>query len=377
MNSFSKQDTTRIKGVAILFLMFHHLFCEASRFSDYSVSFSPFSKDSVVFISMLLKICVGMFAFITGYGLYLSIDKVKPVGRESMRWTFQRLLKTLSGFWFVYILVFIITFAIDRRPYNIFFADYGIRGLLYIPFDILGIGKLLGMPTTVATWWYMGAVTIYILLIPILYNIGKKVGYFSILAIVTLLPRLFKIDFPGGTNPYTFLPAVILGMMFADGRFFEWIDKKTTSLKGKVLWFFLLSAAIITIIELRVLVPVNKIWMTVYGILAVLVIIFIYLFIQRIPVLKDILMFLGKHSMTIFLTHTFLRSGYCRDLVYSRGHFLLIYLTLIAVSVAVAVVFDLLKKLCKWDRLINMISKKTDSVFDGGASQQLERNDHI
>ena len=73
--SFTKEDSLCLKGVAILFMVLHHCFCSVDRFEAYTVNFAPFSQDFAVDFCNYLKICVSMFAFITGYGLYLSAKK--------------------------------------------------------------------------------------------------------------------------------------------------------------------------------------------------------------------------------------------------------------------------------------------------------------
>ena len=73
---FTKDESIRMKGIAIFALMFHHCFMSRDRFAGYEIVFAPFSESFVVNICAYLKICVPIFAFITGYGLYLSYSKV-------------------------------------------------------------------------------------------------------------------------------------------------------------------------------------------------------------------------------------------------------------------------------------------------------------
>ena len=75
---FSIDNTLALKGIAIIMLIFHHCFRKADLFEDYTVSFFPFSQDFIVEISLTFKICVSIFAFITGYGLMLSLKKLNP-----------------------------------------------------------------------------------------------------------------------------------------------------------------------------------------------------------------------------------------------------------------------------------------------------------
>lgn len=69
---FTKEDTVAIKGIALLMMLFHHCFWNAEFTSQYALDYSPFNQESIVSIGMFFKICVSIFAFITGYGLVLS-----------------------------------------------------------------------------------------------------------------------------------------------------------------------------------------------------------------------------------------------------------------------------------------------------------------
>ena len=40
----SRDDSLAVKGIAVLMLLFHHLYCSTGRFDGYAVSFFPFSE---------------------------------------------------------------------------------------------------------------------------------------------------------------------------------------------------------------------------------------------------------------------------------------------------------------------------------------------
>ena len=74
----SRDDSLAVKGIAVLMLLFHHLYCSTGRFDGYAVSFFPFSEESIVELALLFKNCVSIFAFISGYGLLKSIAAAHP-----------------------------------------------------------------------------------------------------------------------------------------------------------------------------------------------------------------------------------------------------------------------------------------------------------
>lgn len=356
----TKNDSVAIKGIAILMMLFHHLYCDVSRFEGYVVSFAPFSQHRIVDISFRFKICVSIFAFITGYGLLKSIAKISLNRRDAVRWNVNRLIKTMSGFWFIYIISFVVTMVINRLPLNIYFKDGSLNGIVYIVIDFLGLANLLGTPTLNATWWYMSAAIIFIQVVMLAYLIAKKVGYLPVVLGAVALPRLLNVGYPGGINLFTFVTPVIFGMLFADCDLFEKISEKAP--KNKVLAYIIHFVFFISIIASTFFIPYLNdrlvIWELVYGIIPVVYICFFRYCIVRIPVIKSILQFFGEHSMTIFLSHTFIRGVYLTDFIYSKGHFVVIFVILLVLSTALALVLDTLKRLCKYDKLVSKLTHK-------------------
>ena len=62
--------------------------------------------------------------------------------------------------------------------------------------------------------------------------------------------------------------------------------------------------------------------------------------------------FLGKHSMNIFLFHTFIFSHWLKVFIYSPKNPLLIFLLLLALCLIISVAIEWLKKIIKIDSLI-------------------------
>ena len=104
--NFSTETSTRLKGLAIIIMMYHHCFAAVSRFEKYQIDFSPFTQDTMVPILYYGKICVSIFAFITGYGLFMSLMHSDEKGDFAGKMALRRLIKLVGGFVFIYILCF-------------------------------------------------------------------------------------------------------------------------------------------------------------------------------------------------------------------------------------------------------------------------------
>lgn len=361
----SKNDSLSIKGIAVMMLVFHHLFCEVGRFEKYVIDFSPFGQDIVVDISFMFKTCVSIFAFITGYGLLKSIKNVKLNTNNVFKWNVNRLVKTMSGFWIIYILSFIVTMLINKLPATKYLKDGLFDGIIYAGVDFLGLANLFGTPTLCGTWWYMTAAIIFIVSVPLIYGVRKKVGYMPVLLMLFAVPRLFSLGdsatgYLGGLSTFTFITPVIFGMIFADYDLFEKISEKAPKNKAVAYILHLAFFGILTLISAVVCIKIDrtKFWEISYGFVPVVYICFFRYCIIRIPVIKQILSFLGKHSMTLFLTHTFMRANYLPDFIYGRGHFVLIFITFFMMSLALALVIDLFLALIRYDKLISKLLKK-------------------
>lgn len=371
-SAFSKRKSTCLKGVAIILLMCIHCFGSAKRFAGFEFNFWPFEQDLFIDLAYYCKICVSIFAFISGYGLYLSVRKKVDSIAETNRWLISRIIKTMSGFWFIYIISFVALFKIANSPIEKYFVDGTVRGVVYAFLDFLGVSHLFTTTTINASWWYMSAAIVFILFMPLLVKAVNKIGWVLSFVLVVIIPRvLFNGESFGAMGIYTFVLPVFLGALFAQYNLFEKINNFKL-LKNKVLneivLFVGLVFAIFVSIYIWIRVPYTKIWEYHYGFAPLLVIIFCnkYLFngeniISRF--LCVIFAFLGKHSMNIFVFHSFIRVNLLNEFVYSFKYPIVTIIVLLLLSLAVSIVFELMKKLIRYEKLMNLLENKLVSLI--------------
>ncbi len=365
--SFSKTDSLCLKGIAIVMMCFHHGFREEWLFKDYTVSFAPFSMDTIMSICQIFKICVCIFAFITGYGLYLSAKDTCNDLKTSEKWIMSRLIKTLSAFWMIYILSFILTWIYASYPQEIYCKNGYIRAIVYALIDFLGLANLCDTPTLLGTWWYMSAAIIFIVLIPIAIKFSNKFGYISLIICVAALPRILKTDYPGNMSTYPFIMVVVFGMIFAHYNLFKKLDNvKLTDNKvfSDIIQFMIYAFLVVGGGFVYLKVPIETLWEYNYAVYPVIVICFCNKFIVRIPIIRNVLAFLGKHSVNIFLVHTFIRYTFFGEFIYSFKHFVLITVVLLLISLGISIVVEALKKLIRYNKLISTFSDKVCAVVD-------------
>lgn len=358
--SFSKNDSQALKGIAIFLLLCLHCFGRAWRFEGYDFVTYPFQVETFISLNEYCRICVSIFAFISGYGLYLAAKKKEEEGYPMSRWIVDRYFKTMKGYWFIYLFsIVVLSFAIKGYIQNQYFEKGKACALFYIVLDFLGVSEIFGTPSLNGSWWYMGAITTYIIMIPLIVKWVKKCGFVSLIGVVIIVPRvLLKNEFLGAANIYSFVLPAIVGAIFAENDLFSKFDRlKMTGKKwiDSIIIFAVLAVCIVVNIYIWLKVPYKQLWEYHFALVPVSVILFCYKYVISIPIFGKLLQFLGKHSMNIFLFHTFLRSRLIHDYIYRLKYPILTVLALLGVSLAVSIIVELLKKWVRWEKGINRI----------------------
>lgn len=87
----SKKTTQMLKGIAILTMIFHH-FCSTSLFEDLSVGW--------IKIGETFKICVGLYAVLSGYGYWFAKEK-------TIRYGLKKIWGLLQIYWLMLFTLFV------------------------------------------------------------------------------------------------------------------------------------------------------------------------------------------------------------------------------------------------------------------------------
>lgn len=92
----SKEETTILKGVAILNMIFYHLFNIPDIIEKYGICDWEIAGQTLSFYIAKFRLCVPMYLFLSGYGLYISWQKNKH-----MR-PLRRTLLLYLNFWIIF-----------------------------------------------------------------------------------------------------------------------------------------------------------------------------------------------------------------------------------------------------------------------------------
>ena len=141
------------------------------------------------------------------------------------------------------------------------------------------------------------------------------------------------------TDLTRYLPALVLGIACSQHRLLEWRGKADGSTHAQALLgaaLAALAAALLLFLERRV----GFTWLL--HTLAALSVCELAVQIERLQ--GRILAFLGKHSSNMFMCHTFFLSMLLPKQLYSLGHWALIVLSLVSVSLLASVVLEFMKE---------------------------------
>ena len=224
--------------------------------------------------------------------------------------------------------------------------------------DFLGLHSLFGTVTMNGTWWYMSAAVIFVILVPLVMKNEDCLP--MILALVVAVPHMLSLKIMGETNVYSFIPVFLMGMCAAKYELADrWLQVWNRGPK-KIMKFLLEVLILFVLYKVYGKLPGSVYNEIRWGIFPIIVIAFCSEFITVIPGIRQVLLFLGKHSMNIFLIHTFIRHYFWSDFIYSFGHFVVNVLLLLGISLAVSIVLEWLKNITGYNRLIRNICEKIE-----------------
>lgn len=301
---FTKEKTNVAKGVAICLMFAHHLYAFPSRIENgsYYIPLIP-TYDIEVRIGLFGGICVSMFLFLSGYGMFLgySFSKQSP-----WQYSFKKLKDFYLVYW-TYFLVFISTGFLFFKEVTLWKSDQ----IRYSPELSTFLGGFIGWSSHYNDeWWFVR--TFMILLstfCPFYLILAKKSPIFLLFISIILYVSfwLFYRDAYGIGGPLFWQIYLVLGLLFSKAKLFSssyanFLD----DLSG--IWFFPV-VFICFLIRHKAGTPQLDF---------LLLPIFIYSAIRAVGYLKltKIFAYLGQYSFPLWLVHSFFCYYFFQDFIY-------------------------------------------------------------
>ena len=324
---FVAAATAACKGVALLLLLWYHLFY-----------LHPEYGFIVRVTSLSSKACVAIFVILSGYGLAAAAG----AGKVGLLAFYKRRLSRLYvNYWLIAALFIAIGVLTGLRPIA---AAYPTRPFLNLALELAGLGQYLaGGPGYNATWWYVGLIVPLYLLFPFLNWLARKCGWWFLLPSALLLAI-------GGTRLPMLRPWLFpfcLGIYLAQRDLLPAISARLAR-AGRFRFVLLaLLLAAVACLQLTIFAGGGLI----DGPFGALVIVSTFEVIRALPAAKGPLGFLGRHLFNIFLFHTFIYFYFWPELIYAPRNPVAILGLLLGICLAVSLLLERLKSLAGFSRL--------------------------
>lgn len=349
---FTRDDTNRIKGIAILLLIFHHMYRTPDAIGFLAAKAFLLSYDDISQIAYCFRVCVYVFVFLSAYGISAGFKREKIV----FKYYIYRLWRFLSPYWFTLVLLNLLYFLVFK---HIKYSN---------PFDFLGdvipVHDMMGRSELMfdGVFWYMNFTLILILFLPLIHQLTAKFGVFVFLVtLVTygLVPVV--LDSPRGGPYYSYIFAVELGILIQQKDLLATAKKrysgfsnltKVVCLIGLLLFSFLFPYMAWFVI------PDNRFGIQSFFHSAGALALILCVYLIKLPrFISWFLELLGKYSYDIFLIHVQV-FRYSRDILHKVKYVLLQFIVTVGMCLLIVFLIDLLKKVTRWESLISKVSEK-------------------
>lgn len=327
-------ETNVIKGIAICAMLWHHLFLECHEYGEFTFK-----------LALTCKVCVALFVFLSGYGMATQFKKVEMNGSFSMyadvtKFLFKRYFKFYLNYWVVFFLSVPLGIFVFNRSLEL---AYGIETNLFLSFlrDVFGFQ---GYNSYNITWWFNSLILVLWAFFPILYWALKS----KFLCVWILVLLLFN---PGGVlKPFVILAIFFLQylVVFAFGICaavqMDIINKVLNRVNGYVIFIVSLVMTILLLYMRNHYVLYCFLGMKGDPFIAVFLSLTVVSICRLTKMKMSVVACLGKHSMNMYLMHTFICGYFFCDFIYSFKYPIIIFVALLLLSLLLSIAVEFFKK---------------------------------
>ena len=211
-STFDRQCSLFIKGIAIILMICHHMwwFRDVNDFSGVWYYLAPY----LIALGKAGKVCVAIFTFISGYGLYLSFIRNNKYAK-----TLKKVKDIIFHFWRTVIPILIVFFIVGIIPFDI---TTFLQNMLCLDNSYNG------------AWWYLQTYLLYLAISPIIFNlIQNRIALVTLCVLSMTLFRYIAYLFLGGEMCihyfFYYFPFFVLGSVFAKYNLLEKMSLRNRS----------------------------------------------------------------------------------------------------------------------------------------------------
>lgn len=307
---FDQNCTMLCKGIAIIWMMYHHL-----------VPYTEFTSGPVIagiylpgVIALTGKVCVTIFLFLSAYGLTKSAKKVTSA-RQMVKFTWKHIKKIYLTYWMVFC-VFTLIGMLFYRDSFLYLTQSPMTRVKNLLSSFSGWQYFIGHTGYQGynpAWWYISLCLLLYLVFPFLLLLLRTNMPLFLLLTVGIYVSPVQID---GMNPvisqlmYWGAP-YMTGMIVAETDLHELVSPTR---KTAVISF--VSAIALAILRYigrnKALIMKLDLWIT----LLIAVAVFAWTELDSGKAAKRVLYFLGYYSFEIYLIHLFVTNMYTTPIIY-------------------------------------------------------------
>jgi len=322
----TKQETQMMKGVAILLMLFLHLF---NQLANVDLCRNLISVDGVPLVYILSRVAnpVPFFLILSGYGLFI-------VNQRGDRHRWSRILKLFIHYWIILAVFVTIGHFMAPQRYP--------RSLAYLILNITSIHT-----TYNGEMWFLFPYVVLSLLSPWIIRIMKRFKAWQIIAVTLFIHLCTSFCISRYGEKYLFpnywfynlllvfhlLFAFSLGCMAARERFFEKVKNLVAGHRyaGILKW-----GGVILLVSVSCVFKYNFF----YAILLITLLV-------MSPLPKSVggvLAKLGDQSMNMWMIHSWFCYNLFHDFIYSFSYPILIFVVLTVISYCCSLIINAICK---------------------------------
>lgn len=315
----TKLDSLMIKGLAILMMLFLHLF---NSIENCNLASPLIMVGDLPLIFYLTRACgpVPIFMFISGLGLYISYNSAPQLFKKK---NLKRLLKLYIHFWLILSIFLLVGHILKPQLYPGSFIEIVKNySAIYYTYN--------------STYWFLAPYTLIAFSSICLFKIIDKLPYYVPLILTFSVNLCTSYVISRNSIPYLIenewchtlvlyfhlLFPFVLGVICVKTKFWGIIEILKTKVNGYLLWLILILFTI-----LRCLVATSAVH-TFY----IFFVIIIFVSAPKFGIIESLFVKLGKHSMNMWFIHAWIYSYLFKDFIYGFKLPILIFVALIIIS---------------------------------------------
>lgn len=334
-----KSESVQLKGVAIMTMVFLHLFNRAENVDLCINSVYLFNIPLTSQLAKFAEICVPLYLFLSGYGLYILYLKNNNISPS------RRIFKLYLNFWTVFIIFIPLGCFLKPDQY---------------PGNLLNIVENVTAWRTSYNWewWFIFPYIILLSFANVLFKCIRQYGFWSIVVSSSMIyvVSYLCISFYESYLLENYLIFIILesfemvcsfvwGALFVKYDIFGKIER-TFNFKSNYATVIGILI-IIGLILVRSIIPIHA-----ARILFMIAFVCSYMLLKRNTMINVFLMNIGEKSTAIWLIHTFFCYYFFHDFIYGFKYPIVIFVVTFLLSYVSALFIDNL-----YQRMWNKLSK--------------------